>query len=203
MVTGRFFRTLLPALGALFIVFGLVVAIDVYLYSRRTAEHPADAAIVLGAAVWREQPSPVFRERINHAINLYHSGQVQMLIFTGGIGEHDDTAESEVARRYAIARGVPAEAILIETRSTSTYQNLAYAQEVAAEHNLHTFLIVSTPYHMRRAIALAHDLDMDAHPSPTRTIRWISWYTHTRAYLREVIGYMAYLLMPVRETLGS
>jgi uncharacterized SAM-binding protein YcdF (DUF218 family) len=196
----RFFRALLPALLALFALFGLVVAIDVYLYSQRTAENPADAAIVLGAAVWREQPSPVFRERINHAINLYHSGQVRMIIFTGGIGERDDVAESEVARQYAMARGVPAEAILIETRSTSTYQNLAYAREVAAQYNLHTFLIVSTPYHMRRAIALAHDLNMDAAPSPTRTIRWLSWYTHTRAYVREVVGYMAYLLMPIRET---
>jgi uncharacterized SAM-binding protein YcdF (DUF218 family) len=123
-----------------------------------------------------------------------------MIIFTGGIGERDDAAESEVARQYAQARGVPAEAILIEARSTSTYQNLAYAREVAVEHNLHTFLIVSTPYHMRRAIALAHDLDMDAHPAPTPTIRGISWYPQTRAYVREVVGYMAYLLMPVRET---
>ena len=200
MVAGRFLRTLLPALFALFIGFGLVVAIDVYLYSQRTAAEPADAAIVLGAAVWREQPSPVFRERINHAIDLYHSGQIRMIIFTGGVGERDDTAESEVARQYALARGVPAEAILIETHSTSTYQNLAYAREIAAENDLKTFLVVSTPYHMRRAIALAHDLDMDAHPSPTRTIRWISWYTQTRAYVREVVGYMAYLLMTMRET---
>jgi uncharacterized SAM-binding protein YcdF (DUF218 family) len=195
-----FLKRVLLNLSLTAAVFSLVVAIDVYLYSRRTAEGPADAAIVLGAAVWRNEPSPVFRERINHAINLYHSGQVRMLIFTGGLGERDDAAESEVARQYALARGVPAEAILVETRSTSTYQNLAYAREVAAEHDLHTFLVVSTPYHMRRAIALALDLDMDAYPSPTRTIRWISWYTQTRAYVREVVGYMAYLLMPVRET---
>lgn len=195
----RFWRTLFPALFALGLVFGLVVAAEVYRYSQQTDERPADAAVVLGAAVWRDQPSPVLRERINHAIDLYRSGRVQVIIFTGGIGERDMLAESEVARQYAIARGVPAEAILIETRSTSTYENLAFARQVAAEHGLNSFLIVSTPYHMKRAMALARDLDMEAYTSPTRTIRWISPYTQTRAYVREVVGYMAYLLMPARD----
>lgn len=44
----------------------------------------ADAAVVLGAAAWDKRPSPVFRERINHAITLYQSHRVGKIIFTGG-----------------------------------------------------------------------------------------------------------------------
>lgn len=47
-------------------------------------EAHADAAVVLGAAAWDKRPSPVFRERINHAITLYQSHRVGKIIFTGG-----------------------------------------------------------------------------------------------------------------------
>ena len=49
----------------------------------------ADAAVVLGAAAWDKRPSPVFRERINHAITLYQSHRVGKIIFTGGTPKKD------------------------------------------------------------------------------------------------------------------
>lgn len=51
-----------------------------YLYGSSTNNIKADAAIVLGAAVWGEEPSPVFRERINHAINLYKNDYKNLAI---------------------------------------------------------------------------------------------------------------------------
>nr|WP_313889979.1 MULTISPECIES: hypothetical protein [Nostoc] len=42
-------------------------------------------AIVLGAAVWGEELSPVFKERINHVINLYKYVDVSPIIFTGKV----------------------------------------------------------------------------------------------------------------------
>ncbi|MCL4267693.1 MAG: YdcF family protein [Anaerolineae bacterium] len=170
------------------------IALDVYRFSLRDETRPAEAAIVLGAAVYGERPSPIFRERINHAIRLYQDGYVQTIIFTGGVGHRDELAEAEVGRTYALARGVPATAVLIEITSTNTRQNLANAQTVATENELTTFLIVSTPYHMRRALALADDLGMAAYSSPTRTIRWISPVTQTLSFSREVAAYTAYRL---------
>lgn len=171
----------------------LIITFDIYRYSLQDETRPADAAIVLGAAVYGERPSPVFRERINHAITLYRDGTVDTLIFTGGVGHRDELAEAEVARRYALARGVPADAILTETTSTSTLENLTNAQIVAAQNGLDSFLLVSTPFHMRRALALADDLHMEAYTSPTRTTRWISWFTQSLSFSREVVAYLAYL----------
>ena len=148
--------------------------------------------------MFRDRPSPVLRERINHAIGLYENGTVARLIFTGGVGWGDSRSEAEVARQYAGARGVPAEAILVETASTSTIENLANAQQVGTGQGLRTYLIVSTPYHMKRALAIAEDLGMEAYTSPTRTTRWINRATQSRAYVREVAGYLAYLLLRVR-----
>lgn len=177
--------------AALFIWY---IATTIYIFAERQDVVSADAAIVLGAAVWNDRPSPIFRERINHAIGLYQAGQVDYLIFTGGLGARDVLSEAEVARRYARARGVPDQRILIEERSTSTYENLLYAQQVARRAGLETFVITSTPYHMRRALAVARDLGMTAYSSPTQTTRWISSSTETYFYVREVVAMAYYLL---------
>jgi uncharacterized SAM-binding protein YcdF (DUF218 family) len=176
------------------ILLGWYAATTVFLFSLKDETRPADAAIVLGAAVVRDRPSAVFRERINHAVQLYQTGTVQKLIFTGGVGNRDELAEGEVGRNYAIAQGVNPADILLENKSTSTYENLRNAQTVALENGLETFLIVSTPNHMRRALAVASDLNMEGYSSPTRTIRWISSVTRTYSYIREVVAFSVYLL---------
>ncbi|MGN7073210.1 YdcF family protein, partial [Neisseria sp. P0001.S004] len=84
----------------------------------------ADAAVVLGAAAWDKRPSPVFRERINHAITLYQSHRVGKIIFTGGTPKKGFMTEAEVGRRYALKQGIPAHNILFENTSRNTYENL-------------------------------------------------------------------------------
>lgn len=165
---------------------------QVYAYAQRDETRPADAAIVLGAAVFGTRPSPVLRERLNHAIALYEAGTVQYLIFTGGQGDPDEATEADVAAAYALAQGVPLAAILRETTSTNTLENLTNARQIAAANGLETFLIVSTPFHMKRAMAIAADLEMEAYSSPTRSIQWISWRTKLRAFLQEVGSYLFY-----------
>jgi uncharacterized SAM-binding protein YcdF (DUF218 family) len=167
-------------------------AVSIYTYAQQTETRKADAAIVLGAAVFGEQLSPVLRERINHAIGLYEQGYVSVIIFTGGLGA-GNAAEGDVAAQYAIAQGIPAEAILVENESADTIENLTNAQTLANEYGLQTFLIVSTPFHMKRAMSIAADLEMTAYTSPTRTIQWISWYTKSRAFVQEVGSYIVYL----------
>ena len=107
-----------------------ITAVEICRYSSVTDPLPAHAAIVLGTEIWGDQPSPVFRERINHAVDLYHAGVVSKLIFTGGFGEGEQYAESEVAREYAVARGVAREEIHIETESRTTMQNLRGAADI-------------------------------------------------------------------------
>jgi uncharacterized SAM-binding protein YcdF (DUF218 family) len=171
-----------------------LLALDIYTFSFQSDAAPADAAIVLGAAVWDDQPSPVFAERIHHAIDLYQAGTVGLVIFTGGVGAGDDLAESTVASRYAAARGVAAEDTLCETTSTVTWGNLQGAKQVIDQRRLSRVLIVSDPLHMRRSIRMARDLGLDAHPAPTPTTRYISWQSQLDFLRREVFFYGLYWL---------
>lgn len=198
-VMKRLIRVLMLLVGAMG-AFVVGVGLEVWVYAERDETRPAGAAIVLGAAVFGNRPSPVLRERINHAVGLYNDGMVDKIIFTGAQGQAGESAESVVSRDYAMRLGVPAGDILIETKSTTTWENLIYAQEVAEENGIDTFLIVSTPFHMRRAMGIAEQLGMEAYTSPTRSTQWISWRTKTRAYLREVGGYLYYLAV---ETEGN
>lgn len=158
---------------------------QVHYYSIRQHSHPADAVIVLGAAAWDKRPSPVFRERINHAITLYKTQQAGKLIFTGGTPKPGFMSEAEVGRRYAIQQGVPKTDILYENRSRDTYQNLVNAKQVANNNNINSVIIVSDPYHMARAAVMAHDLDLAAQTSPTPTSRYGATQSKIRFLLQE------------------
>ena len=111
VILSAIIRKLIPLFLITILISLSLLAKDIYSFSLTSSIVPADAAVVMGATVFRNRPSPVFRERINHAINLYQQGMVQYLIFTGGLAGNDELAESEAARNYAIAQGVPAENI--------------------------------------------------------------------------------------------
>jgi uncharacterized SAM-binding protein YcdF (DUF218 family) len=171
----------------------MFLAIQIYVYSDESHPFPADVGIVLGAEVWNNRPSPVFEQRIRQAIALYKGGQIQTIVFTGGVGKDDRLAESEVARTYAIQQGVAAEHIYYEVQSRTTRENLVYARGILEREGLKV-LIVSDPLHMRRAVTIARDLGMDAYPSPTVTSRYQTWHSKLRFLLRETSFYASYLL---------
>lgn len=168
---------------------------QIYAYSNYTSEKNADCAIILGAGMGLHGPSPVFRERIHHGIALYQSGRVKYLIFTGGFGKGAHVSDAEVAKQYAIEKGVPEQAILLEQKSRYTHENMEYAKVIMEENHLSDALIVSDPLHMCRAMLTAKDAGITAYPSPTQTTKYRSYRTKTGFMLREVaclIGYRFY-----------
>ena len=160
-------------------------AIQITRFSTQHITAAADVAIVLGAAVIDGEPSAVFKQRITHGIYLHETGQVHTLIFTGGIGEGDALAESEVGRNVALAAGVPAGDILIETQSRITQQNLREACRLMTEHQLETALIVSDPLHMKRSLTIAENIGLAAEPSPTTTSAYKTWRSKTPSLIYE------------------
>jgi len=180
-------------IGAIVIVLAIgVTAVRIYSFSDNSTDMQADAAVVLGAAVWSQGVSPVFRERINHAIDLYRRGQVRKIIFTGGQGNRNEPTEAAAARAYAVSNGIAQRDILIEQRSHTTYENLVFAKQLADVHGLKKVLIVSDPMHMRRAVTMARDVGLDAHPSPTQTTRYIGFRSQSEELARETFYYLGY-----------
>ena len=171
-----------------------LLASRIYSFSNNSSNASADAAVVLGAAVWTSKVSPVFRERINHGIDLYRNGKVRKIIFTGGQGNPGEPTEASAARQYALERGIPAADILIEEKSHTTYENILYAKQLADSHGITKVLIVSDPLHMKRAVAMASDVGLAAEPSPTPSTRYQGLKSQMTLLAHETYYYIGYLL---------
>ena len=178
--------------AAVVAAFFIMTAVSIYTFPLPVHPTRADAAVVLGAAVWEDEPSPVFEERILHAINLFKAGAVDYIVFTGDLSQGDTLSEAEAGRAYALDAGVPPQRILVDTQSTVTYENLKNAKGLAEQMGLSTFLIVSDPLHMRRSLAMAQDLGMTAYPSPTPTTRYQTWRSILPFLMRETYFFLSY-----------
>lgn len=180
-----------------------VTAWRIWSYDASSPGATADAAIVLGGSTWDGVPSPSFAARIDHGVDLYSQGRVAKLILTGGIGPGEQVPLAEAARDYAAGKGVPIEAMILEPWSRITVENLAYAKQLAADHGLASFIVVSDPLHMKRAMRIAEDLGLNAVPSATPRSRIVGRKAKLRFLLRETWFYIWHVgvgrHMPVRH----
>ncbi|MEO5885309.1 MAG: YdcF family protein [Candidatus Limnocylindrales bacterium] len=129
----------------------------------------SDAIVVMGAAQYDGVPSPIFRARLDHAIALFVDGVASKLIVTGGKADGDRTTEAASARDYAIAHGVPDDAILTEDRSRTTLASIRAVRALMRDAGLDSAVFVSDRSHMLRVLRMATDEGIEAYGSPTRT----------------------------------
>ena len=193
-----FLRRLIVIAVALLVLLGLVCALIVAQGRRDEAQQvgagQVGAALVLGAAQWNGDPSPVLRARLDHALELYRRGQVRQIILTGGVGSGDTTSEAAAGKQYLIDRGMTADALLLEEQGTTTWESLRNAAPLARTNRIGAVLLVSDPFHMLRSIKMARDLGLIAYGSPTRSSPISAGSAEeTRYILREAWAYMVYL----------
>ena len=136
---------------------------------RRDEAQEADAIVVLGAAQYVGRPSPVLRARVDHAVSLWKRGLAPTLILTGGTGVGDTTSEAAVARKYAMSRGVPDRAIVLEIKGRTTSESMRAVARIMDDRERKSVILVSDPFHMLRLSILARRFGLEPYTSPTRT----------------------------------
>lgn len=141
----------------------------VLLFSYMDQARPAESIVVLGAAQYDGRPSPVLRARLDHGIDLWHQGMAQVLIVTGGRGYGDTTSEAQVGRSYAMKRGVPDTAILMEKEGRTTRESMLGVADMLDIRGRRTAILVSDPFHMLRLSIISRRFGLTPYTSPTRT----------------------------------
>jgi uncharacterized SAM-binding protein YcdF (DUF218 family)/glycosyltransferase involved in cell wall biosynthesis len=112
---------------------------------------PADAIVVFaGGAGESGQAGGGYQERVKQAVDLYRAGYAQRMIFSTGFVFAFQ--EGEVMRSLAIDNGVPPDAIILETEAANTFENVTRTQQILYANGWRSALVVSSPYHMRRAM---------------------------------------------------
>jgi uncharacterized SAM-binding protein YcdF (DUF218 family) len=165
----RLVRRLLVAALALVVAYVGITFVQVYRAKDHDGARRADALIVLGAAQYNGRPSPVLRDRLDHALELYQAGLASTIVVTGGRQAGDRFTEATTGYNYLRDRGVPDEALLKEIGGTNTYESLAASARFLKERNLTSVVLVTDGYHAFRVDAIADSLGLDASASPTET----------------------------------
>jgi uncharacterized SAM-binding protein YcdF (DUF218 family) len=140
-----------------------------------------DAAIILGAALWDNKPSPALIERLEMAYTLYANHKVEYLILSGGLGDGGNRiSEAEAMKRYLMAKGVPQDRLILEDKSHNTKENLQNTAVLLKKHSFHSLYLVTHDYHMARAMAYAKKAGLEVSPAPVHTRVLFTPYHKTR-----------------------
>ena len=180
-VVGAFALYLIAVLGAL------------WWQGTRDERRLVDAILVLGAAQWNGEPSPVLRARLDHAAELYSHGYANRIAVTGGVGDGDEYSEAGVAAKYLEEHGIPAQAILMEDQGRNSLESIHGAASILAANGLSRVLLVSDPPHMLRILSMAEAAGLDAYGSPAAASPSMgSARAQARYFLRELVLYHGY-----------
>lgn len=111
-----------------------VLCVLVFLGAASSDKKNLDYVIVLGARVKEHTVSNSLKKRLDKTIEYAEENPDTILVLSGGRGPGEDVSEAEVMRQYLEYNGVRPEQLLIEDRSVSTVENIAYSKVVIEEH---------------------------------------------------------------------
>lgn len=162
----RALKTALTAFALLFLAGALCLsALILFVLWQEThlpPAQPSDVILVLGAQVKADGTLSVALERrLTVALKAYQNDP-QLIITCGAQGADEPRAEGEVMRDWLVAQGVDAAQIIAETASYNTRQNLQNARAIMDARGLHRALIVTSDYHVARALALCRQVGIPA-----------------------------------------
>jgi len=127
---------------------------------------PAGAIVVFGAAEYNGAPSPVFKARLDHALELEDRRLAPAIITTGGSGGDPHFTEGGVARDYLIQQGVAEDKIFTETRSDTTYESVKAVAQILKQRQARTCIAVSDGFHLYRVKLMFRAVGITAYGSP-------------------------------------
>lgn len=146
------------------------------------------AYIVLGAGVRGERVGDLLRRRLDATLDAWQENSAAFIVVTGGQGPQEDIPEALAMQRWLLERGVPAEKIILEDQSTSTEQNLTFAQNLLAGKGVspnEPIAVVTSFFHCYRAGQYARKLGF---PTVRTVPASISFTTFLPSTMREVLA---------------
>lgn len=127
---------------------------------------PSSAIVVLGAAQFDGDPSPVLENRLDRALQLYRRGVAKHIVTVGGKQPGDRFTEAASGRAYLLRKGVPASAVTALGKGDDTYSSLAAAATYAHAQGWGRLTVVTDRCHAARATAMLASFNFNVYPAP-------------------------------------
>ena len=148
---------------SIFLLFAVICTATCAHYKRAIYNNgqKRDVIILLGYPPKKDGTvSPILRERIKTAAKLYRQGIAKKIICTGG-AVANSYVEADFMAQALIQSGIPKPSIIPEKFARGTYENLVNSKKIMQDEKMNTAVIVSSPWHLRKASSYAFDLKID------------------------------------------
>ena len=189
-------KKILKMMNTLFIIFlisfivieGLIIA-----HGKKVSTEKVDYVIVLGARLYGEVPSPALLERLKVAKEYLLDNEDVKVVVSGGQGANEDVSEAFAMEKYLIDNGIEKSRIIMEDRSTNTFENLKLSldeiRKVDEREDL-TVLIATNKYHIFRSKLLAKRFGLKAYGLPAKIPPTIVLHSYIREYLAVIKSFL-------------
>lgn len=140
--------------------------------------------IVLGSGLFGDKVPPLLAQRLDKGKQIFEKFQGRpQIIVSGGQGPDELVAEAQAMQAYLIEKGVPADNILMEDQSRTTFENLTFSKKLMTKDNPHT-LVVTNSFHALRAGIYMKRIGLNGRSIGSRT----ALYFLPSAWIRETAG---------------
>lgn len=165
-------RYLIGLLIVVGVFIGLVLSAGFYLSPQNTLK-PVDAIVVVSGGETNL--------RVEEGVRLFQQ-EFAPLIIMSGAARDEGVSNALAMKQMAIAGGVPEASILIEEESQNTLQNAQYVQDIVNDNQIHSIILVTSPYHQRRAYIsfrefLGDDIEIINHSAADSAWRKNGWWS--------------------------
>ena len=174
------------------IVIAGIIAVGFYL-SPQNELKPADAIVVISGGETDQ--------RVKEGVELFHQGLAPTLIMSGAARD-SGISNAAAMQRSAVAQGVAEERILVEDKAQDTLGNAKYVRELLSDHDIKSIILVTSPYHQRRADLtfrryLGKDFPIINHSAADSAWRKNGWWKDTwaRHLTFQELGKIIYLIL--------
>ena len=149
-----------------------------------------DGIIVLGAQVLPTgEPSVQLKWRLDKAAEYYWQNPCLMVV-CGAQGKNEPLPEGDVMRRVLLEMGIPPQHVISDPLSLDTKQNIRNGWDILQKNGLSTPLLVTSDYHLPRALAIARDVGLEAQgvgsPCRSEVEFWL------KNHMREALAWVKY-----------
>jgi len=194
MKAGRAFSILLIVSVSLVLAWIFLIGRIIYCSGIDDSQR-ADAIVVMGASQWNGKPSPVFRARLDHALELYLSGFSDRIVLTGGVGAGEIISEAVSGRNYLSDKGVRSEHMFLEEKGRTSKESLDGTAKISTDKDIRSIILVSDGFHMMRIRKMTGDLGIISFVSPVKNSPINDdALTLFKFYIRESWVYVLYLV---------
>lgn len=155
--TGKI-KALIKACIILYLAFFSIMSSFIFISSKINAtSFEEDVLIVLGCAVHGETPSPTLYRRLENAVIYANKNPNALIVVSGGQGPQEKISEAEAMARYLKENGISSNRIILEDKSTSTYENFKFTKKILDKKidKSYSLCYITNDFHSYRANSLA------------------------------------------------